>query len=154
LVTEKKQASLFIGWLKRVDQADDVFLQEIRDFSAQVWDHYTHLRLAFVVLKQNGRQKAIPQIFDLIRSFIENSKRTNGKTFHVTMTYFWIHMIHFAIVQTGTQSDDWKTFLLMNPLLANGGLYLHYYTKDLMLMNPDSRVRNKAKAREKKKLIT
>ncbi len=29
----------------------------------------------------------------------------------------------------------------MNPILANGGLFLHYYSKNLMLMSADSRVR-------------
>ena len=42
----------------------------------------------------------------------------------------------------GFHSDaitPWKRFLLMNPQLANGGLFLHYYTKQRMLMDPDAR---------------
>ncbi len=31
------------------------------------------------------------------------------------------------------KKPDFKTFLLFNPLLTNGGLFLHYYSKDLML---------------------
>ncbi len=35
--------------------------------------------------------------------------------------------------------NEWKVFLLMNPQLANGGLFLHYYSKQRMLLDPDSR---------------
>ena len=34
---------------------------------------------------------------------------------------------------------DFKTFLVMNPVLTNGGLYLHYYSKQLMLLTPQAR---------------
>jgi hypothetical protein len=32
-----------------------------------------------------------------------------------------------------------KLFLLKNPVLSNGGLFLHYYTKQRMLMDAESR---------------
>ena len=37
------------------------------------------------------------------------------------------------------QPSAWKVFLLMNPQLANGGLFLHYYSKQRMLLDPDAR---------------
>lgn len=128
-------ASMFIGWLRRQDESDDVFIGEIENASYHAWDHYTHLRLAYVLLSRHGRPKAIPMIFSYIRNFIEKSTRTNGKTFHVTMTYFWCHMIDFAIKSSSIKGvgADWKSFLLMNPQLANGGMYLHYYSKDVMM---------------------
>jgi hypothetical protein len=50
-------ASLFIGWLKREDGPDDAFLAEIADFSHSAWDHYTHLRLAWLLLKRHGERE-------------------------------------------------------------------------------------------------
>lgn len=35
--------------------------------------------------------------------------------------------------------SDWKVFLLLNPQLCNGGLFLHYYSKQRMLLDPDVR---------------
>ena len=35
--------------------------------------------------------------------------------------------------------DAFKNFLLLNPQLSNGGLFLHYYSKDLMLKDPVAR---------------
>ena len=34
---------------------------------------------------------------------------------------------------------DFKLFLLKNPVLVNGGLFLHYYSKHRMLMDAESR---------------
>ena len=36
-------------------------------------------------------------IFDGIQKYIANSKQTTGRSFHITMTYFWIQMVHFGI---------------------------------------------------------
>lgn len=80
------------------------------------------------------------------------------------MTYFWAHMVHYFMVQSlsspsplridasqaihvtsimeGTGSPiltDFKLFLLKSPVLVNGGLFLHYYTKQRMLMDAESR---------------
>jgi hypothetical protein len=126
-------AALFLSWLSREDASDDAFLAAIADYSLDSWDHYTHLRLAHLLLLRHGRRAAIPRIFDSIRLFIEHSKRTSGKTFHVTMTYFWCHMIDYAMFQAGERGNVWKTFLLLNPQFANGGMYLHYYSKNVMM---------------------
>ena len=125
-------------------------------------------------------REGLDRIFRGIKAFIENSPRTkrkggNGTTFHETMTYFWSHMVHWAIVATKNPkgelqrlascsrneeaascavaslsprgppspdlrischihtTGDFKTFLLMNPQLVNGGMFLHYYSKGLIL---------------------
>ena len=48
-------------------------------------------------------------------------------------------MVHFAIETSKNPTGDFKGFLVMNPQLANGGLFLDYYSKDLMLNNMESR---------------
>lgn len=48
-------------------------------------------------------------------------------------------MIHYAMEATKNPTGDFKGFLLMNPQLANGGLFLEYYNKRTMLNNPEAR---------------
>lgn len=48
-------------------------------------------------------------------------------------------MIHYAMEATKNPTGDFKGFLLMNPQLANGGLFLEYYNKSTMLNNPEAR---------------
>lgn len=104
-------------WLSRADEPDDVFLAKLADYTLDSWDHYTHLRIAYVLLRRHGRREGMDRIFRGIKAFIENSPRTKrggsatdgipgsdsnnnsnrGTTFHETMTYFWVHMVHYAL---------------------------------------------------------
>jgi len=172
-LTEKDKLELQLEeWLNREDDPDEEFLSKLRDFTLDSWDHYTHLRIAFILLNKHGRRDGMKLIFGDIKTFIENSPRTRrggpssgsgsnnnrGTTFHETMTYFWVHMVHYAIEssraaahafktietigkpsQRKAASNEWKIFLLMNPQLSNGGLFLHYYSKHRMLLDPDAR---------------
>jgi hypothetical protein len=36
-------------------------------------------------------------IFDGIEKYISHSQQTTGRSFHVTMTYFWVQVVHFAM---------------------------------------------------------
>eukprot|EP00981_Chlorochromonas_danica_P016336 scaffold16842_cov507-Ochromonas_danica.AAC.1 len=56
------------------------------------------------------------------------------------MTYFWVHMVHYALVSTTLPEDSFHAFLFMNPQLADSGLFLHYYTKERLLLDPKARV--------------
>ena len=151
---EDIEQSLLEEWLSREDDEDEVFLQKLNDYSLTSWDHRTHLRAAWLLLEMHGREKGMPIIFESIRNFIANSNRTaraRGTTFHETMTYFWVHMVDFArqsslassgVPLSGAESDSpspFKLFLLMNPQLSNGGLFLHYYSKKLILQTASSR---------------
>jgi hypothetical protein len=94
-------------------------------------------------------------VSDGIRHYISTSKQTNGRTFHVTMTYFWIHMVDFAIRSSVpivdekandsqvtlaplTDGPSFARFLVLNPHLANGNLWADYYNKDTM-MSPQAK---------------
>eukprot|EP01034_Spumella_vulgaris_P021915 gene21915-27992_t len=135
--------NLLIEWLERVDEEDEVFLSKVKACSLDSWDHRTHLRIAWLILSKHDRKEGLPMIFDLIKHFIANSPRTQrsrGTTFHETMTYFWVHMVHYAMTATKLPRQDFKTFLLMNPQLSNGGLFLHYYSKQRMLHDADARI--------------
>jgi GTPase SAR1 family protein len=116
---------------------DEEFVNQVESFHLQTWDHKSHLRLGYVILKRDSRRKAVGVIMKMIEDFIVNSNRTNGKTFHLTMTYFWIHMIHLAI--TLNPELDFNNLLNKCPWLMNGGLFKNFYTDDLMLRNAECR---------------
>lgn len=144
-IENDKIESILIDWLQRDDKSDEIFLYELEHALLENWDHYTHLRIAWLYLIKYDRREGLPKIFASIKSFIERSPLTKrkdisrGTTFHETMTYFWTHMVHYAIVATANPNNTFKAFLLMNPQLANGGLFLHYYSKNRMLLNAEAR---------------
>jgi hypothetical protein len=116
------QEQLLREWLEREDSPDDVFLQEFNTYTLDKWDHYTHLRVAWLLLTRHGRQQGMDLIFNGIQSFIQNSPRTQrsdtgrGTTFHQTMTYFWVHMVHYAI-ESSNRASLLSHNLALNPLL-------------------------------------
>nr|GAT52009.1 ADP-ribosylation factor [Mycena chlorophos] len=131
------------SWLTRadIDSPDSVFLEQFENLSLPAWDHYTHVRLAFLILTRHGRQAGKDRLFSGLESYIARAPRsqTNGRTFHLTMTYFWLQLVHFGIQSTPPQArglddgGDWLRFLLVNPFVADGGLWQQYYSKDVMM---------------------
>jgi hypothetical protein len=102
-------------------------------------------------------------IFDGIERYIAQSAQARGLTFHITMTYFWIQIVHFgirsmppmysslpnptdssstlveAVQKTETLSpslDDFAAFLMLNPYVTDGNLWANYYSK-YVLMSPE-----------------
>jgi hypothetical protein len=54
-------ADKFNSWLVRIDDDSDPqeFIARFHSFSLPAWDHYTHIRIAFVLLITYGRQKGL-----------------------------------------------------------------------------------------------
>lgn len=88
-------------------------------------------------------------IFEGIQKYITESKgsQTTGRTYHTTMTYFWIQIVHFGIQNTTSPtvdghpvnlSDEFARFLIVNPYVVDGQLWTDYYSKDVM-MTPEAR---------------
>ncbi|KAJ7026146.1 ADP-ribosylation factor [Mycena alexandri] len=143
-------------WLARAENDSPAadFLQQFEAITLPAWDHYTHIRIAYLLLTQFGRQKGKDRIFRGIEKYIASSAQTSGRTFHVTMTYFWIQIVHFGIRSTpplthsdadsdlgarisepeeSIEHDDFPRFLLLNPFVAEGNLWADYYSKGVMM---------------------
>ncbi|KAF8802702.1 P-loop containing nucleoside triphosphate hydrolase protein [Phlegmacium glaucopus] len=154
------------SWLTRIetDVPPENFLAQFRSFTLPSWDHYTHIRIAYVMLTTYGRKDGKEMIFKEIEKYIAVSPQTTGKTFHLTMTYFWIQIVHFGIRNmpptqpsssttthsdtttthsvpshaSGASPDDFAKFLLINPHVVDGNLWADYYTKEV-LMSPKAK---------------
>jgi hypothetical protein len=48
-------------WLVRAENesSSEQFLQQFETFSLPAWDHYTHIRIAYLLLTIHGRQKGL-----------------------------------------------------------------------------------------------
>lgn len=49
----------FEGWIAKLDSdsSPEEFLRQFHELQLPSWDHYTHIRIAFVILTTYGRQK-------------------------------------------------------------------------------------------------
>ncbi|KAK0462486.1 ADP-ribosylation factor [Desarmillaria tabescens] len=147
------------AWLARTetDTPPEEFIAQFLSAKLSAWDHYTHIRIAYVILTTYGRQKGKDMIFDGIEKFIARSSIASGRTYHVTMTYFWIQLVHLGIRNMPPSSalnasditlvesfepspEDFIRFLLMNShlLVGNLSLWTVFYSKDVM-MSPEAK---------------
>ena len=86
-------------------------------------------------------------IFKGIEDYIKNSQQTKGRAFHVSMTYFWIQIVHLGIRNTppltvspasAASLNEFARFLLINPHVVDGNLWSDYYSKEV-LMSPKAK---------------
>ena len=51
------------SWVARAstDSSPEEFLEQFNNFNLPAWDHYTHIRIAYIILTTFGRQKGRPR---------------------------------------------------------------------------------------------
>ncbi|KAJ6447800.1 ADP-ribosylation factor, partial [Mycena vulgaris] len=143
------------SWLQRAESDSPVgrFLRQFETINLPAWDHYTRIRVIYSMLTTSSRQKGR----DMILQGIEKYSVLSEQPFHVTMTYFWIQVVHFSIcgmppvAEVGSDSESlsdksegcdtgFVRFLLLSPFVADEDLWTEYYSRDVM-MSPKARAR-------------
>jgi len=126
-------------FLKRKDTPEDIFIASLEDSSFMAthqydqttgrefrFDHYYQLRLIWLYFrKYDSRRESLEQIFKVF-------EQLQGESYNLTLTYFWAHMVHYSIYSQITQTDDFKTFLTINPCVTDSKLYLQYYDEGVV----------------------
>jgi len=121
-------------FLNRKDTPEDIFIASLQDSSFMAthqydqttgrefrFDHYYQLRLIWLYFrKYDSRREALEQIFKVFQQL-------QGESYNLTLTYFWAHIVDYSIHSQITQTDDFKTFLTINPCVTDSKLYLQYY---------------------------
>lgn len=92
------------NWIQRpVLDNDDNILEKLRCYELDIWDHYTHVRIAYIFLLRHGKEEGCRHVVNSLADFIANSPRTqmpnggDGRSFHHTMTRFWCSLIYYWI---------------------------------------------------------
>ncbi|KAG5219373.1 ADP-ribosylation factor [Salix suchowensis] len=128
------------AWVTRAssDVPADEYLSLFEAVNLPSWDHYAHVRIA----------KGPDLQWD--RTYIKESGQAGGRTFHLTMTYLWIQLVHFGIQNTTASlpssappSDKSPNHFLprrrLCSLLASqsyvvdGNIWSNYYSKDVIM---------------------
>jgi ADP-ribosylation factor protein 1 len=141
---KRKLQVLRESWLERplTDLPDTAFLDAIQDGSLDVWDHYTHLRMAWIFISKNGLVNGFAQIEIAIQCFLRLSPRTVTQSFHATMTRYWCHMVAVAFYSLLDSGDTPQFAVFVAALFAapalqtlelwSGRSYGKYFSAQLM----------------------
>lgn len=157
LHNQRKFDGIWTDWIERAskiskaseDEEEQKFIQQFEEFRLPSWDHYSHVLIAYLLIKRDGRDQGFKRIEEGIRNYIANNQsQTNGKSFHATMTRFWCHLVAYWMARlesrdfSETTSDlrdksAFYRFLVFvhdekDPKtdLAQSGLFRQYYSNE------------------------
>uniref|UniRef100_A0A4E9DWQ4 Ubiquitin carboxyl-terminal hydrolase n=1 Tax=Gibberella zeae TaxID=5518 RepID=A0A4E9DWQ4_GIBZA len=119
------------------------FWKRFLDGSLESWDHYTHLRAGFFVLRDCfargvGVLGCADEFMAHLNRLREGDPEKFRNTAHRTMTIFWLQQIQVAAIEYQANNSPGKfpgqekyaDILFSAPHLMNSGLWRAYYTKD------------------------
>ncbi|UZP46560.1 hypothetical protein NXS19_014372 [Fusarium pseudograminearum] len=119
------------------------FWKRFLDGSLESWDHYTHLRAGFFVLRDCfARGVGLLECADEFMTHLNRLREGNPERFrntaHRTMTIFWLHQIQVAAIEYQAnnspgkfpEQEEYADILFSAPHLMNSGLWRVYYTED------------------------
>jgi hypothetical protein len=157
----KKRELIWQEWLSRaavlplsadndieVIDSDEHFIAALKNCTLTSWDHLTHIRIAWIFIRRYGLQQGFTAIEESIAHYIQHGGRTDGKSFHPTMTRFWCHMVAYWLIHWSCDNDDKKAgsthpfhqFLqyvheerdFQDTDIANGALFKVYFSPGLI----------------------
>jgi hypothetical protein len=111
------------------------FLSAFEDGTLQEdFTHRSHVRMAWLVLRTDGRNRGTERILAGLRRFTA-AKGAEAK-FHLTLTLVWIRLVEAALVKGPVKQgsdQDFDAFLAAHPELNESGLPFRYYSRDLLM---------------------
>jgi hypothetical protein len=91
--------------------------------------HREHVRLAWLVIRNEGPDAGADRIARMLRHFAE--AHGEGGRYHETLTRFWIRLVAHAIeVEPGI--DDFDAFVERFPLLLDGASVGRHWSADTL----------------------
>ena len=115
--------------------SDSEFLQQLRSASlhASSFDHEAHLRLAWLLLKQYDKARAILETCGILQHYVTEQGVSNK--FNKTLTVAAVEAVaHFMRKK---EVHSFQDFILANPSLSSDfkGLLQTHYSFDIFLSN-------------------
>jgi hypothetical protein len=108
---------------------DETFMRafETATLGYEEWTHEAHLRMAWNYLTLHGREKATPIIREGVRHYIDQNYGKVKNVYNETITLFFIHVVHTAMLQSGS-CRTFEEFLAASPDLSDPQLLSRHYS--------------------------
>jgi hypothetical protein len=100
---------------------DDAFLQAFAGgaLAPGAFHHRDHLRLAWLLVRQQGVESACVAVANGIRGFA--TQHGHPEKYHETITQFWVRLIGY-LIESRPDIDDFATFMETFPHLLDAKL--------------------------------
>jgi hypothetical protein len=109
---------------------DTDFLRGFEACTLSEFHHRDHLRLTWVLIRRDGREKAKAAIVAGIKRFAEAHGQV--EKYHQTMTEFWVDVVDYHIGRYPS-TDDFDRFLADWPKLLDKSLPFRHWTRETIM---------------------
>jgi len=117
--------------------SDDEFL--LAFFSSELansdFHHRDHLRLAWLMVRRHGAEKAEAEVVVGIQKFA--SAHGHAGRYYDTMARFWVRLVAHVIAGS-PWIQDFDAFLAAHPMLLDAGLPFRHWRREAMF-SPEAR---------------
>lgn len=110
-----------VAQIKSYAESDDDLITKFESRSLTGWNHKIFLHIVYSYIKKLGRKAGLERLINNLRDVLKAG-------FHFTITYFWGHMIDYAIAKSPEATFD--EIIKSNEQLLDDRLYLEYYSMD------------------------
>jgi len=94
------------------------------------WNHYSHIRMAYLFLTKYGNKDGQSKIINGIKKFNKfHSAKKMKIGYHETITLFWINQIRFRLIKNNNSFNEFK---LQNQELFKYDYIYNFYDKEVL----------------------
>ena len=115
---------------------DSAFLKSFEDCTLPFaeWRHRSHLKVAYLYLRQHPFPQALERMRANIRRYnaATNTPESLERGYHETVTVAWLRLVHFTLCEYGP-ADSADAFLDAQEHLLNRKALRFFYTRDRLI---------------------
>jgi hypothetical protein len=112
------------------DDQDFRFKVETCQFPGEAFNHYAHIRLAYIYLTEYPIDTAYQFMRKTLLTFLDHHKVDKSK-YHDTMTRAWIMAVRHFMEMTSNSASA-ANFIKKNPTLLDTKIMLTHYSADVL----------------------
>ena len=113
-------------------ESDAAFVRAVEQCELASLSHRDHIRLAWLILQEQGLLEAIGTLRELFQAFA--TSKGSPEVFHETITWAFAALMNERI-QRGRGGTSWQEFITLNPDLSRGKSALwDYYDSGILDM--------------------
>lgn len=117
-------------------QADEAFLKSFEECTLpfEQWKHPTHIKVAYLYLRQLPYEQALDKIRTGIKRYNAATKTPESldRGYHETMTQAWMRLVHFTLCEYGPAASA-DEFLEAQEHLLNKKALRFFYSRDRIM---------------------
>ncbi|PCJ45307.1 MAG: hypothetical protein COA74_15980 [Gammaproteobacteria bacterium] len=117
-----------------ISDEDILFKEQVEtcEFSVSLFDHSSHLRLAYIYLLQsNNTDDSVILMREALTGLLKHVRIEPSTKYHETLTEAWVLAVHHFLNKT-EHSTSANNFIEQHPEMLNSNIMLTHYSAEVL----------------------